>query len=439
MRAQVVLAVLAAMLWLVPAQAAGDAKKPIRIGGQSYSTWQEYLQSDQFNKQAGRGCGTPQILDEDGFQPPSDCSAGFTNPNPPEYAPGEVCRIPVAFHILHSASGTGNIDESFILSQMEIFNEDFRAIPGTPGGPGTDTTIEFVLDRITRSSNDFWFNDLPDPVEGNYYDNLAVDPHNYLNIYSCVPMGAGGVILGYVADFPQSGGYVGTNEDRVVILHSSIGRDSPNPPYHQGRTATHEVGHYLGLYHPFQGACGTTSPPGCYSTGDRICDTPGDAESHGGCPVTSNSCPDPGLDPVHNYMEYTDDTCMNQFTPEQTRRARCTLIHYRPQACDAVTAVLAGSSSSLARFQLAQNRPNPFSPNTELNFQLAREGRVSLVVMDVNGRAVRTLATGILPQGSHRFEWNGTDDQKATLASGVYFYRLETEQGSETRRMVLLR
>src|SRR5262249_54891167 len=97
--------------------------------------------------------------------------------------------------------------------------------------------------------------------------------------------------------------------------------------YNQGRTVTHEVGHWLGLFHPFDFGCGTSS---CYTTGDRICDTNAEANARFGCPGSAVSCGSP--DPIHNYMDYTDDTCMTNFTQEQARRMRCTLTSYRPQA-----------------------------------------------------------------------------------------------------------
>jgi len=93
-----------------------------------------------------------------------------------------------------------------------------------------------------------------------------------------------------------------------------------------GRTATHEVGHYLGLYHTFCGGCGSSTA--CYSTGDLICDTNREQNPTYGCPSSKTSCSSP--DPIHNYMDYTDDPCLWEFTPEQVNRIRCTLVYWRP-------------------------------------------------------------------------------------------------------------
>jgi hypothetical protein len=445
MRTKVVFVGLAVLLGHVPALAAGNLQEPITVDGKVFPSWSEFFQSDHF-KQNGKRCGTPDFVDGADF-PPSDCSLGSTNPFPPEYAPGEVCEIPTVIHILHSATGQGNISDELARSQIDILNEDYRALAGTPGAPGTDVTVQFVLPTvdpegnpstgITRTANEFWFADQLDPLNGNYWETLSWDPHRYLNIYTNLPMGAGGAILGYVPFFPQEG--AGSPEDRVVCLYSSVGRNSGNPPYDQGRTATHEVGHWLGLFHTFQDGCGDGAEPGCYSTGDRICDTPGQTGSHGGCPIGTDECAgDSGPDPIHNYMEYTDDTCMNNFSSEQARRIRCTLIHYRPEVCNPVT-VSTLEPAPVTGYQLSQNQPNPFHPATEFTFDLPREGNVALTVLDVNGRRVTTLARGFMPSGRHRLSWDGTRDGQVRVAAGVYFYQLATDEGTQTRRMVLMK
>ena len=113
--------------------------------------------------------------------------------------------------------------------------------------------------------------------------------------------------------------------DRVVVAWDTFGRNAPQAPYNQGRTTTHEIGHYLGLLHTFDNRCGSSA---CYTTGDLICDTNPVSRANYGCPTSASSCST--TDPVHNYMDYTDDTCMWEFSSEQARRMRCTLEHWRP-------------------------------------------------------------------------------------------------------------
>jgi hypothetical protein len=224
-----------------------------------------------------------------------------------------------------SSAGEGSITDARVRGQIAVLNEDFRALAGTNGGAGNDARIEFFLATedpsgnattgITRTVDDAWFND-----SGNYSASLAWDTSRYLNIYTNTASG----VLGYVPSLPQ-GGIVGSSSDRVVVLHSAFGRNAPiGPPFDLGRTATHEVGHYLGLYHTFDFGCGTSS---CYATGDRICDTNPEASPVFGCPAASVSCGT--SDPFHNYMDYSDDACYTEFTPEQVNRMRCTLANWR--------------------------------------------------------------------------------------------------------------
>ncbi len=270
-------------------------------------------------------CATP-AGDPNAPDVPGDCSYTFTNPLV-QYAPSSVYRIPVVVHVIQTTSGTGYISPAMVQSQIDILNEDFRALAGSLGAPGFDCGVEFYLATvdpnglpttgITYSTNNTWFND-----GGSYWNTLAWDTFRYMNVYT---NSAGGA-LGYVPNLPQSGSLVGTKSDRVVVLWSTFGRNGPyGPPYNLGRTATHEVGHYLGLFHTFQGGCGNLS--NCYGTGDLICDTLPESTAHFGCP-NSNTCNNP--DPIHNYMNYTDDPCMWEFTSEQARRMRCTLESWRP-------------------------------------------------------------------------------------------------------------
>ena len=262
---------------------------------------------------------------------PADCAFTTSNPSA-DYDPTVLYTIEVVVHILmDDACSQGAVSDALVLSQIEIMNEDFLALPGTNGAAGTDSQIRFVLapedpdgnpsTGITRSCNTTWYND-----GGDYFETLAWDPNRYLNIYTGTAAGARGYVP-FLPDAPDA--TVGSNADRVVINQLAFGRNGPFPPHDQGRTVTHEVGHFFGLFHPYFGGCGVATPPDCYATGDLLCDTPPDATSHDDCPVGATSCGGVPV-PIENYMELTDDLCMTGFTPEQVRRMRCTLEHYRP-------------------------------------------------------------------------------------------------------------
>lgn len=299
-------------------------------GTYTFLSWGEYFSSAFFRDNRMR-CGQDMLRPVGGeilAGTKSDCTNSSTNPKN-EYDPS-VARycIPVVVHVIESTGGQGQLSDSKIQSQIDILNEDFLAIPGTNGGPGTNVEVEFALATvdpqgnpttgITRTVNNTWYND-----NGNFQSALNWDTCRYLNIYTNTASG----YLGY-AYIPNGGGVVCQDFDGVVCNWTAFGRNSSGgPPYNQGRTATHEVGHYLGLFHTFDGGCGSASA--CYTTGDLICDTEREANPRFGCPGNATSCSGTP-DPIRNYMDYTDDLCMWEFTPEQARRMRCTIENWRP-------------------------------------------------------------------------------------------------------------
>lgn len=306
------------------------ANGSVRVGTQEFATREAFHRSELF-RESGARCGTPAIdpaiMD---LIAPSDCSRNNTSINP-DYDDNRTLVIPVVFHVIKRTDGTGDIPAALIQSQVDILNEDFNALTGTPGAMGTNAKIQFVLAKldpmgnpttgINVVTNNTYFNDPGSSGQNAMKRALKWDTTRYLNIYT--NNAGGGGILGY-ATFPSF--EAGGPEDGVVLNWVYVGRNAPGgEPYDQGRTTTHEVGHYLGLYHTFQGGCGSAGSP--YTSGDLIGDTARESQPNYGCAPKSSGCG--GMSPIENYMDYSEDACMTKFTPEQVNRMRCSIINYR--------------------------------------------------------------------------------------------------------------
>jgi hypothetical protein len=213
--------------------------------------------------------------------------------------------IPVAFHVVRAGTSVanGNVPQSQINAQIAVLNEAFGGLTG-----GDDTSFQFDLTSTDRTTKSRWFDGLTpgSTAETNMKKKLRVGGADTLNIYTA---NLGGGLLGW-ATFPWE--YADNKKsDGVVILYSSVPGGGA-VPYDLGDTATHEVGHWLGLFHTFQG--------GCRGEGDHVADTPAEAAPAFGCPVGSDTCEAAGLDPITNFMDYTDDICMFEFTGDQSTR-----------------------------------------------------------------------------------------------------------------------
>ncbi|MEA2575798.1 MAG: hypothetical protein QOH93_3096 [Chloroflexia bacterium] len=212
--------------------------------------------------------------------------------------------INVYFHVITSSKGEGNVTDARIARQMRVLNDGFAG-----------TGFSFVLAGVDRTANDEWFNmGSNSAAERRAKTALRIGTADDLNIYTT----AGGGFLGWAtwAHKYKSN----PNLDGVVLNHGSLPGGAITG-FNEGDTATHEVGHWTGLYHTFQN--------GCSNVGDYVDDTPSERYPASGCPVGIDTCPGAGLDPVHNFMDYSDDPCMTEFTPGQAQRMNYYFMTYR--------------------------------------------------------------------------------------------------------------
>lgn len=236
--------------------------------------------------------------------------------------------IPVVVHVIHNG-GTENISNAQIQSQIDILNEDFRRKAGSHGfGNGVDAEIEFCLAkktpdgkctngivRIQSTLTNHQTFQRSMLKQLSYWDNTR-----YLNMYVVKDINSGSGILGY-SSFP--GGP--PDEDGIVVRHSYFGKTG-TASGGLGRTTTHEIGHWFGLYHTFQNGCGGADT--CNS-GDNICDTPPVTAPNFGCPNINSCTNDSYPDQVANYLDYTDDACKSIFTLGQKNRMHAVLASLR--------------------------------------------------------------------------------------------------------------
>ncbi len=284
------------------AVASERASVPFIFQGQTYASQKAYLDT-------GARCTTPDlssaqmILDEMAMRSwRNDRQARGLPLEPESVAQGaSQIVIPVYFHVLSSGTAVsqGNIPDSWITAQINVLNAAYAQ---------GNSPFVFQLQAITRTVNATWYN----IVSGSAQELAAKTAlrqggANALNIYSGRPEGG---VLGY-ATFPVN--YAGNPiRDGVVVLDQSLPGGNA-APYNIGDTGTHEVGHWLGLFHTFQG--------GCSRTNDQVADTAAEASPAFGCPIGRNTCQVSRTgDPIFNFMDYTDDACMDSFTTGQFAR-----------------------------------------------------------------------------------------------------------------------
>jgi len=223
--------------------------------------------------------------------------------------------IPVWFHVISSGPGfaNGETPDFMIRNQVRVLNDSYDGRTG-----GANTGFGFELAGITHTENATWFT------------SMAADFNVELEAKTALREGGPGTLNIYLVDadpylgwsyFPSILNTAYANIDGVVVDWRSL-PGGPFEIYSEGDTATHEVGHWLALYHTFQGGCSTK--------GDYVADTPSEQSPAFYCPVGRDSCNGkPGLDPIRNFMDYTQDSCMFEFTPGQVERMKAAWTAYR--------------------------------------------------------------------------------------------------------------
>ena len=297
---------LSGVAWASDRPAQPGVERPFVMDGREYASHQAFIERYR--------CGTP-VLDA----PEMDRIEGEVRERMSTLGvsamsvPGSV-TVPVYFHVINQGTGlaNGDVPDTMINAQIDVLNDSYSGATG-----GAPTPFYFVLAMTDRTTNAAWYTAGPGTTaERQMKQALRQGSANALNIYS---NNMGGGLLGW-ATFPSS--YQRRPwDDGVVMLYSSLPGGTA-APYNLGDTATHEVGHWLGLYHTFQG--------GCNGKGDYVSDTAAERSAAYGCPAGRNSCANkPGLDPIDNFMDYTDDSCMDRFSAGQDARMDSQFTTYR--------------------------------------------------------------------------------------------------------------
>lgn len=360
--------------------------------------------------------------------------------NPNAKLAATLYTIPVVVHVIHNGEPIGvgsNISDAQILSQIDVLNQDFRALNSDmlPSnhpfyGNVADAEIEFCLAKqdengnattgITRDNagKDFWE---ATEIDAGIKPLTAWDRTKYLNIWVVTIGGVDDGTLGY-ATFP------GTNDatDGVVISGIYFGTTGTAlAPYNLGRTATHEIGHYFNLYHIWGDAtCGD----------DEVADTEPQEQSSSGCPnFPSNafsSCGSGANGEMYmNYMDYSDDNCMNMFTAGQKTKMRAAIDANRASLLTSSGCVDPNSVNELVGSKISVY-PNP--ANDKIQVSISKEQIKSVSIFSALGAEVSTTS---ISQSAGSF----VNVSTSNLNSGNYVLRLETNKGVSYQQFMIVK
>ncbi len=410
--------------------------------------------------------------------------------------------IPVIFHVIHSGQVPGtfpNILQAQINSQITAMNQDFAGNGFNSNTYPVNAFVQWAINQnlpaVNRDSlgrvkianinikfclaeKDTLGNIMPEPgIERinllsrgwtnpntfavpadlrTYFDGVIKpqsiwDVRKYLNIWisdknAAMPF-TGFSTLPPFSTLPGiSGAGEGTDStDGIWSYSSAVGSALIFPggiyasPNVRGRTITHEAGHYLGLRHIWaDGSCLT----------DYCADTPPAFTSNTGFPVyplNPGSCSNPSNSPngemFMNYMDYSADPAKYMFTYDQAVRMQTAMLNspYRNQLgthglCVAVLGINSEGNSIPEGYMLMQNYPNPFNPVTEIKFSIPKSAYVKLTIYDALGREVISLINREILPGFYKIQFGGEK-----YPSGIYYYKLESGNFSESKKMILMK
>jgi hypothetical protein len=232
--------------------------------------------------------------------------------------PSGSVHVPTVFHMIsdhENMPAERERWEDLIAAQMDVLNDAFS---GSTAPDAADTPFRFDLTGITWSVNADWYTVVPGKAghERAMKRSLYGGDARTLHVYAA---NIGGNLLGW-AYFPKGYNHGRDFVDGIVILDESMPGGTAGK-YAFGDTLVHEVGHWLLLEHTFA--------HGCSASGDWVTDTPPEAHPQFDCPVGADTCAAPGLDPIRNFMDYTQDTCMDMFTQGQADRMSDAWLQFR--------------------------------------------------------------------------------------------------------------
>ena len=383
-----------------------------------------------------------------------------------------IFNIPVVVHVMHSntnlAIGNYNITQAQINSQITVLNQDYNKlnadsnkIPPVFRPFAANIQINFCLaqvdpngaqmaepgiDRIYAPSKGVFLANLKDDYITNSIKPVTIwDPRKYLNIWTVpdmFPASGGNMLLGF-ATFPGSSTLPGLNSpgtltnDGVVIWYKAFGTTGTlDGTYNKGRTATHEIGHWLGLRHTWgDGTCNAGD------NSDFCDDTPPTNGANFGCPVfplivghqnqagPSCSAVSPGA-MYMDYMDYVDDNCMQMFTNDQKTRIVTVMTNspFRIALNTSTVCNVVGVAENATDIVKANFYPNPSNGFFQLDLKLKNKSNVDIKVFSTIGKLVYETTKTDFNQGLMKFDLSA-------LSQGIYFVEISSAKGKSTQKI----